>query len=80
MPYPSWMVGGSILSNISKLEKTKINNLLIEWIYKRFLYKFALDCPMGKVTTSGSQTFLNEKPGCGVTPGPTGRPAINAGG
>lgn len=48
-------------------------------LYK-IAYKFALDCPIGKVTTSGSQTFLNEKPGCGVTPGPTGKPAINAGG
>ena len=36
--------------------------------------------PLGKVTTTGSQTPLEKKPGCGDTPGPTGIPARRAGG
>jgi hypothetical protein len=32
------------------------------------------------VTTKGSHTPLEKKPGCGETPGPTGMPARRAGG
>lgn len=35
---------------------------------------------MGNVATRGSQTPRNMKPGCGLIPGPTGRPPIIVGG
>lgn len=50
----------------------------ISGAYNTYYVDFA--CPLGKVITTGNQTPLEKKPGCGETPGPTGIPANNAGG
>lgn len=82
IPYPSIIVGGSILSSISKLIKQKgvKNTKIIHIIFSFKTYYIDLVCPIGNVTTNGNHTPLNKNPGCGDTPGPTGKPPIIAGG
>jgi len=50
----------------------------ISW--ERVTYYVDLACPLENVTTKGSHTPLEKKPGCGEIPGPTGMPASRAGG
>lgn len=39
-------------------------------------YYVDFDCPVGKVTINGNQTFRNKNPACCDAPGPTGKLVI----